>query len=1220
MPDGSKQIFDQPDGEITFPRKIFLTKEVDPAGNAITYAYDGSFRLTSITDAIGQVTTFTYGLGGDNLKITRVTDPFGRHADFEYHAGGQLKKITDVVGITSEFTYDGSDFIITMTTPYGTTTFQNGTGSGQQRWIEATDPLGEKERVEFRNGGLNFSDPIAPSGYDNTYLNYRNSYFWDKKAMEEAPGDYTKAKVYHWLHDVDTNQASSIKESEKNPLENRIWYKYAGQSNTKFLGSTTMGKPQEIARILDDGTTQRYQFEYNDYGKVTKTIDPVGRTNTFSYATNGIDLVQVRGSGTNDLLATFTYNSAHQPLTSTDVSGQTTTFTYTTNGLLQTITNAKSETTTFAYNTNSYLTSITGALTNAVTSFTYDSYGRVRTVTDSEGYTITTDYDDLDRPTLVTYPDGSTEQIAYDKLDPAQTKDRLNRWSRTIYDAIRRPVAIHDSLGRLTQLEWCGCGALEAIRDPIGRVTSWTRDLEGRPTAKIYPDSTIITYNYEATTSRVKSTTDAKNQKTSFTYFADNSLKQVSYAGVTNTTPSVSYTYSTNYNRVATMTDGTGTTTYNYNAVVSGNQLGEGRLASIDGPFSNDTINFTYDELGRVISRSIGSSTNTVSYDSLGRATNVINSLGSFTYSYTNTTARLSSVVYPNGQTNSFDYYNNSGDQRLKTIHNKNNTGSTISKFDYEYNVEGQISKWTQQADASTPTVHEFQYDYADQLTSAVLKNQSSGALIKRYAYVYDTAGNRTGEQIDDTPTKATFNDGNQMTANQSSGSLKFKGSINETGMVTVAGISATMSSGTGTTNNFTATVPSTVGTNIFAVVAQDYSTNLSTNRYEVVVANTLNQTLTYDSNGNLTSDGTRTYDWDGMDRLVKITSGTHTTEFTYDGLSRRVRIVEKDNGSVSSDKRFLWIGTEIAEERDSTGASVNKRFEAQGVQDNGTPYFYNRDHLGSIRELVDSSNTVRARYSYDPYGRATKITGDKDADFLYTGHYLHSPTGLYLALYRAYDSTLGRWLNRDPVSETGGLNLYAYVGNNPINVIDRLGLIWGMDWLDDPMLDRPLQAASDFSAGWGDMLSFNITSLIRDALGTNQEVRTCSWWYTGGEVFGFVNSLFLGGSGVFNGGARSVFYSGEGALKIAMANKGLGIVLAETIGGRVLNFAERQLFRVFGKRLPNFVWKIASAFFAANAKGEVQVFLRNPSVRGIWNTVEKPILQFFKNTTIVLR
>ena len=63
------------------------------------------------------------------------------------------------------------------------------------------------------------------------------------------------------------------------------------------------------------------------------------------------------------------------------------------------------------------------------------------------------------------------------------------------------------------------------------------------------------------------------------------------------------------------------------------------------------------------------------------------------------------------------------------------------------------------------------------------------------------------------------------------------------------------------------------------------------------------------------------------------------------------------------------------------------------------------------------------------------------DADFGYTGHYNHTTSGLYLTWYRAYDSNTGRWLSKDPIEERGGLNLYAYVENDPEDSNDPLGL-----------------------------------------------------------------------------------------------------------------------------------------------------------------------------------
>lgn len=179
------------------------------------------------------------------------------------------------------------------------------------------------------------------------------------------------------------------------------------------------------------------------------------------------------------------------------------------------------------------------------------------------------------------------------------------------------------------------------------------------------------------------------------------------------------------------------------------------------------------------------------------------------------------------------------------------------------------------------------------------------------------------------------------------------------------------------------------------------------------------------------------------MNRLTAVTSGTHRTEFTYNGLSQRVKIVEKDNGSVTITKQFVWIpgDTQPSEERDGSNA-VTKRFYAQGERIGGASYYYTKDHLGSTWEMTDGSGAIHARYGYDPYGRLTKISGDLDSDFTYAGYYNHSPSGLYATLYRLYDPDLGRWISRDPVGERGGPNLYEYVLNDSINLVDLFGLL----------------------------------------------------------------------------------------------------------------------------------------------------------------------------------
>ena len=125
------------------------------------------------------------------------------------------------------------------------------------------------------------SDPAqtVPSGMatTNNYLYYRNTYYWDKQGC--AYGDYTKARIYHWLHSADLLSPMGILESTKAPLEGRVWYDYTGQttSNGSIVVGTT-SKPTHTGRVLDDGSTQLYSREYNNFGNITAAIDPAGRT------------------------------------------------------------------------------------------------------------------------------------------------------------------------------------------------------------------------------------------------------------------------------------------------------------------------------------------------------------------------------------------------------------------------------------------------------------------------------------------------------------------------------------------------------------------------------------------------------------------------------------------------------------------------------------------------------------------------------------------------------------------------------------------------------------------------------------------------------------------------------------------------------------------------------------------------------------------------------
>jgi RHS repeat-associated protein len=112
--------------------------------------------------------------------------------------------------------------------------------------------------------------------------------------------------------------------------------------------------------------------------------------------------------------------------------------------------------------------------------------------------------------------------------------------------------------------------------------------------------------------------------------------------------------------------------------------------------------------------------------------------------------------------------------------------------------------------------------------------------------------------------------------------------------------------------------------------------------------------------------------------------------------------------------------------------------------------YYYTRDHLGSVREMCNSSGNIVSRYGYDPYGApppgysTNLISGTNLATKQYANYYVHATSGLYLTKYRAFDSNAERWLSRDPLPAAEmaqGPNLYEYVQNEPVNAYDSLGL-----------------------------------------------------------------------------------------------------------------------------------------------------------------------------------
>jgi YD repeat-containing protein len=846
-PDGSRDVYSWAVTLANGTRRIFLTQQVDTSSNTLSYAYDtptnGTARLTQVTDALGQSSTLTYGYPGDALKPTSISDPFNRSVQVGYivtNGAVRLASLIDPVGIVSSFTYS-NDFINSLTTPYGTTTFAT-SEDANSRAIEATDPLGATEHLEFRSYDSTVSNIAVPSGLiADASSPCANTYYWDARAWSIGPNDVSKAQIIHWALNADT--VSGVPLWTKDPLEQAIVFNFAGQTDTTGVGLTNES-PTLVGRMLDGGVAQTNAFRYDAFGNLTNTVDPVGRTNRFVYSTNGVDLLEIdqrNGAGW-DVLATLSYNAQHLP-TTTVIAGVTNRYGYASNGLLLKATNGLGQVTTFNYNPSGYLTNITGHLPTDTLGITCDAAGRMFTLTDSDGYTVTNTYDDLDRLTNIAFPDGTSRQYVYNRLDVGKARGRDNRWTYFTHEAPGRLTDVQDPLGRLTHFARCSCGDLEGIMDPKGNYTSWLKDDAGRTQTKLFSDRSATQFTYATNLSQLKNVTFAQGNTSALIYNADGSLQSVSNS-VGNLSDPIEYDYSSAYPRLWTLIQGSQGLVFGY---VPAGQPGASSLASITGD-SYFPIFYTNDVLGRIQSSRAGSAYFKVQYDDLGRVYWSSNNQGATTATYDGASARVTTIQRPNGITTVYGYTAVTNGSQLQFIWHTNQAGLTLARYDYGRDVLGHITRMTNAVNGTT-TNWAYQYDPAGQLLSATAST-SSGTVVQRYHYGYDAGGNRISQQAGTSATAEQVNGLNQLTNRAGTGGVVWvAGYLSETGTVIVAGAPARMT----TTTNFEGEVYALAATNVVTVVAIDLNGNAATNsRTFTIASNGSFGSLTYDLNGNL--------------------------------------------------------------------------------------------------------------------------------------------------------------------------------------------------------------------------------------------------------------------------------------------------------------------------------------------------------------------------------
>ena len=237
-----------------------------------------------------------------------------------------------------------------------------------------------------------------------------------------------------------------------------------------------------------------------------------------------------------------------------------------------------------------------------------------------------------------------------------------------------------------------------------------------------------------------------------------------------------------------------------------------------------------------------------------------------------------------------------------------------------------------------------------------------------------------------------------------------------------------------------------------------------------------------YDADGNMTGDGTFAYAYDAENRLVSVTSSAETNGAlrvlnAYDHRNRRIRKIVQclhstsapppapptgtDEWQTLETHTFVWDGNNIVLEKVEFANGTTRTFEyfwgldksgtEQGaggvggllaVSRNGQFYFPTYDNNGNVTKYIDESGNVVAAYEYDDFGRYISQTGSL-ADFFrhrFSTKYYDPETGLYYYDYRFYSPDWRIWLNRDPMDERGGMNLYSFCNNAQLFKIDADG------------------------------------------------------------------------------------------------------------------------------------------------------------------------------------
>jgi RHS repeat-associated protein len=462
-------------------------------------------------------------------------------------------------------------------------------------------------------------------------------------------------------------------------------------------------------------------------------------------------------------------------------------------------------------------------------------------------------------------------------------------------------------------------------------------------------------------------------------------------------------------------------------------------------------------------------------WDNSSRLTNITTAAGVFSYTYIGGSDQVSHLSEPGNGYDEIHSYDGLG--RVYSL-----AWNNQQQLAYSYD---QGSQRTQQVFGVSHHMN-YTYDNIGQLKSAQgFEFDGTNRLHEQFGYAYDKAWNLNYRTNNALVQAFTVNNLNEISNVTRSGTLTVSGSTTESPssghteyQVTSVNVSGT-GLGSGQANLYSdgtwamqgATLAN--GVNTYTAVAQDNAGRQDTSTVTVNLPAT--NTCAYDLNGNLRTNGTRIFDYDDENQLIRITEpNLWKSEFTYDGMMRR-RITKDFTWSggawlQTNELRYVYDGRLVVQERDANnlpvvsytrGLDLSSSLDGAGgiggllartdhhlltVGDPNAHAYYHADANGNITALMNNNGLLLASYTYDPFGNMLSMSGPlADANaYRFSSKEVGRNSGLYYYGFRFYDANSQRWLNRDPIGERGGTNLFAYVANEPLRRRDPLGLCGG--------------------------------------------------------------------------------------------------------------------------------------------------------------------------------